>query len=90
MQPTHQLRDGAKDDIIAWQYDAAAPIPVWVARNFHHISSAGLTHRSGHVVKPGEWICRSGDVAFVLTDEEFHKCFRPIPVKGTDGQGKQL
>jgi len=81
MTPTHQLRSSDHSDVVAWRFLPNADMPVWVFRNFHDLGGSRhqLTHRSGYRVQVGEWIVRSEQIAFVLTDEEFNSVFMELP-----------
>jgi len=83
MKPTHQLRTGSQDDVVAWQFTPLSYVPVWVARNFHDLdgSRSQLTHNSGEKVNCGDWIVRDPEksAAMVLTNEEFDLCFVALP-----------
>lgn len=75
MNPTHTRRPefGEPYQVAAWQYDPAAPIPVWVARKFHsltHPHTHPFTHSRPRltalssispfiiIATPGDWIVR--------------------------------
>jgi hypothetical protein len=75
--PTH-VNPETLAKVTAWRYLATAPIPIWVARNFHNVGDGKRTHRSGYAVPEGDWIIDMGGMATVLTDAEFHKTFRPV------------
>jgi len=84
MKATHCATIGNKQDVTAWQFSRTAPIPVWVARKFHQIPEAeGWTavDTNGKLVeaKEGDWVV-APDVGtcFVLTNEEFNECFKPL------------
>jgi hypothetical protein len=82
MKPTHQLRSGSNQDVVAWQFTPDAPTPAWVARNFHVLGNGDcLTHNSGHRVNYTDWIVRDPEraAAMVLTNEEFQLCFAALP-----------
>ncbi len=76
---THTHRLIERDERVrAWRYLSTAPIPIWVARNFHDIGDGKRTHRTGYAVPEGDWIIDMGGMATVLTDAEFHKTFQPL------------
>ena len=83
MKPTHQSID-SQQDVIAWQVSIYSAIPIWVSRIFLRVGSTGIwqgtgTHGEPVVAQDGDWIIRSEDRAFVLTDSEFKNVFRAIP-----------
>ncbi len=75
--PTHRLQDQSSPSFLvrAWNYRPTAPIPLWVARNFHDYGDGRKTHRSGYVVSEDDWIIDMGGAATVLSDLEFQKLF---------------
>lgn len=88
---SHRFIDDPAIVVTAWQYQRTAPIPVWVARNFHrlHDGSAltGLALDGQLIGCPEQhWIVRleSGSangrhaVAVVLDPIEFPRCFIPL------------
>jgi hypothetical protein len=81
MNATHQLKDWPHLDVTAWRFDRQASVPAWVFRNFHNLGDGDLTGPNGHKVKEGQWIVvdfLGPKVAFVLTDQEFNDCFKPL------------
>jgi hypothetical protein len=89
MKPTHQLRNGTHEDVTAWRFLKDAPMPVWVFRNFHDLGGGRicLHHRSGQRVYLGEWVVKlpEKEVAIVLKDAEFHKCFVELSQEAESG-----
>jgi hypothetical protein len=83
MTPTHQLKRNGQHDAVCWRYFKNSPIPVWIARNFHSIGDQGLTHRSGEVLKEGQWVVRDPEqpTCMILDDSEFQKLFVELPKK---------
>ncbi len=82
MKPNHYL------EVTAWQYDPAAPIPVWVARKWHRLGLDNLLESiENGKARPGQWIVcfnpvpgRNGEPMFtVFTPEEFAAVFKPLP-----------
>jgi hypothetical protein len=80
LKPTHQLRSGGHEDVVAWQFLPDNGVPVWVFRSFHMLGDGLLTHRSGVQVKHTDWIVRDPETpaAFVLSNEEFDLCFAKL------------
>jgi len=88
MKRTHQLIN-REETVTAWQFDHAAPIPVWVARKFHRIGEEfGISLSegwqaiapNGEIVeaKPTDWAMVIGNSIIVLNDSEFQMLFKPI------------
>lgn len=84
MTKTHKSTYGDQACVVtAWRFSKTAPIPLWVARNFHRIGGEGweaIAH-GGELVeaKEGDWaVLIEDEAAVVLTDEEFTSNFQPI------------
>lgn len=85
MTMTHQSTyDTRQFDVRAWQFSLTEPIPVWVARKFHRLSSApewSSVAMENTVVRAGigDWVvCLDENIAVVLSNDEFIRCFRKL------------
>ncbi len=92
LRPTHQFKGKGQHDAICWRYSKTAAIPVWVARNFHNIGDEGLTHRSGEVLKEGQWVIRDTEkpACTILDDATFHRLFTELKPISTNESGTQI
>jgi len=86
MKPTHQLVTG-EYVATAWQFNHKAPIPIWVAKKFHRIHEGdsvwqGIGGKNELILaNPTDWaVLIEEKIIVVLTDNEFQKLFKPIPL----------
>lgn len=88
MTLTHRHKQNPGIVVTAWQFSLSAPVPVWVARVFHHLDgnrNEWSSVRSGDAVT-GDWavhmptVSTSGPpIICALKDAAFRAEFEPLP-----------